>query len=325
MSGGGQVLSADAIAALVDAAREGRLPEDAPTQQRRRRMRAVDFTRPTKFTSEQERRLKRSLEAFCRTASTRLSAELRVPLELEVINSTQLTWANAHASVVPSSITALVEAQPIGTRMMLACEQSLVLGAIELLLGGSEIGEIRERKLTDIDFALARHFTDRMCAQLSVIWTDMAELELGVVQLETHLETAQMIPVSEPTLTFTIEARLNGVSTTVALLLPWSAIAPVADRFGARDDAPDRGAEEIDRVRRAVGGVDMTVRAEVASVELPIEQVLALQPGDVLPLSAPAEGGVTLFADKVPVHHAKPGRSGSRRAVQIVDRVRRPQ
>ena len=99
-------------------------------------MRAVDFTRPTKFTSEQERRLKRSLEAFCRTASTRLSAELRVPLELEVINSTQLTWSNAHAQVVSNSITALIDAQPIGTRLMLACEQGLVLGAIELLLGG---------------------------------------------------------------------------------------------------------------------------------------------------------------------------------------------
>jgi flagellar motor switch protein FliM len=325
MSGtGGQVLSADAIAALVDAAREGRLPEEAPTQQRRRRMRAVDFTRPTKFTSEQERRLKRSLEAFCRTAATRLSAELRVPLELEVINSTQLTWSNAHSQVVSNSITALIDAQPIGTRLMLACEQGLVLGAIELLLGGGEPGDVRERRLTDIDFALARHFCDRLVAQLSVIWTDMAELELGVVGIEQHLETAGMIPVSEPTLTFTVEARLNGVSSTVAFLLPWSAIAPVAERFAARDDAPDRGADEIDRVRRAVGGVDMTVRAEVASIELPIEQVLALKPGDVLSLEAPAEGGVTLFADKVPVHRAKPGRSGSRRAVQIVDRVRRP-
>ncbi|MGH2948384.1 MAG: FliM/FliN family flagellar motor switch protein, partial [Solirubrobacteraceae bacterium] len=79
---------------------------------------------------------------------------------------------------------------------------------------------------------------------------------------------------------------------------------------------------EAERVRRAVGRVDMTVRAEVASVELPIEQVLALQAGDVLRLNAPADGGVTLYADKVPVHRAKPGRAGSRRAVQVVERVR---
>lgn len=325
MSGAGQVLSADAIAALVDAAREGRLPEEAPAPQRRRRMSAVDFTRPTKFSSDQERRLKRSLEAFCRTASTRLSAELRVPLELEVINSSQLTWANAHAQVVSGSIDAIAEIRPLMTRLMLSAEPALVLAAIELLLGGSEITEQRERRLSDIDWALARHFFDRMLAQLSVIWNDMVGLELGVAGLETHLETAQMVSVSEPTLTFTMEARFNGVSSTVAMLLPWSAIAPVADRFAAREDAPDRGEEEIRRVRRAVGGVDMTVRAEVASIELPIEQVLALQPGDVLRLDAPAEAGVTLFADKVPVHRAKPGRSGSRRAVQITERVRRPQ
>jgi len=324
MSTSGQVLSADAIAALVDAAREGRLPNDAPAPQRRRRMRAVDFTRPTKFTADQERRIKRSLEAFCRTASTRLSAELRVPLELEVINSSQLTWANAHAQVLSGSIDAITEITPLMTRAVLSAEPSLVLAAIELLLGGSEISEQRERRLSDIDMALARHFFERMLAQLSVIWNDMVGLELSVAQLETHLETAQMVSVSEPTMTFTMEARFNGVSSTVAMLLPWSAIAPVADRFAAREDAPDRGEEEIRRVRRAVGGVDMTVRAEVASIELPIEQVLALQPGDVLRLGAPADAGVTLFADKVPVHRAKPGRSGSRRAVQITDRVGRP-
>jgi flagellar motor switch protein FliM len=325
MSAGGQVLSADAIAALVDAAREGRLPEEAPTPQRRRRMRAVDFTRPTKFTADQERRIKRSLEAFCRTASTRLSAELRVALELELINNSQLTWANAHAQVLAGSIDAIAEISPLMTRVMFSAEPGLVLAAIELLLGGSEITEQRERRLSDIDWALARHFFERMLAQLSVIWNDMVGLELAVAQLETHLETAQMVSVSEPTMTFTMEARFNGVSSTIAMLLPWSAIAPVADRFGAREDVPDRGEDEVRRVRRAVGAVDMTVRAEVASVELPIEQVLALQPGDVLRLDAPADAGVTLFADKVPVHRGKPGRSGSRRAVQVTGRVGRPQ
>ena len=60
-------------------------------------------------------------------------------------------------------------------------------------------------------------------------------------------------------------------------------------------------------MRRPSARVEMTVRAEVASVELPIEAVLALQPGDVLRLDAPAAAGVTLYADKVPVHtrHAR--------------------
>ena len=294
----GQVLSPDAIAALVDAAKEGRLPEDrGADRSRQRRMRTVDFTRPTKFTSDQERRIKRSLETFCRTASTRLSAELRMPLELEVINVSQLTWGNAHAQVPSRSVSCLIDVPDVATRMLLTAELNLVLSAIELLLGGAGAGDgsqQRDRRLTDIDWALARHFLDRLIAQLSIVWQDVTELELGVAGLDMHLETAQTAPVSEPTLALTIEARMERDSSTLALLMPYSAIAPVAHRFSSRDDVAGEDARETAAVREAVGGVEMTVRAEVAAVDLPIEDVLALQAGDVLRLAARADEGVTL-------------------------------
>jgi flagellar motor switch protein FliM len=320
----GQVLSADAIAALVEAAKDGRLPEEAKPAARRRRMRPVDFTRPSKFTADQERRLKRAMEAFCRTASTRLSAELRVPMELEMIDSSQLTWRDAHNQVPDGSVAALAETVPAGTKLLLTSEMGLVLGAIELLLGGTKGTGVAERRLTDIDWALARHFFDRVFAQMSIIWQDMARVELALDHLDMHMETAQLFSVSEPTLTITMEARLDGGSSTVAMLLPWSGIAPVVEAFSGRDEAIARGEDEARSVRRAVGRVDMTLRAEVASREMAIEEVLALKPGDVLSLKSPAEAGVTLFADKVPVHVAKPGRAGSRRAVQVVGRVGGP-
>jgi flagellar motor switch protein FliM len=321
----GQVLSPDAIAALVEAAKEGRLPEESSADRgRQRRMRTVDFTRPTKFTADHERRIKRALETFCRTASTRLSAELRMPLELEVINVSQLTWGNAHAQVPSRSVSCMVDVPDVTTRMLLSAEMNLVMSAIELLLGGSagDGSAHRERRLTDIDWALARHFLDRLVAQLSIVWHDITDVELGVAGLDMHLETAQTAPVSEPTLALTMEARMERDSATLALLLPYSSIAPVAHRFSSRDDvgATDDQTQSA-AVREAVGRVEMTVRAEVAAVDLPIEQVLALQPGDVLRLDARADDGVTLYADAVPMHRAVPGRSGGRRAVQVTDRL----
>ncbi len=323
MTSGGPVLSPDAIAALVDAAREGRLPEEKAAPQRRRRMRAVDFTRPTKFTAEQTRRLHRTLDAFSRTAATRLSAELRVPLEIEVLTSTQLTWANAHSAVPSNSTAAIFNVEPIGTRMLLSTESTLLLGAIELLLGGSIDGGVKERRMTDIDQALGRHFLERLLAQLTLIWTDVAGLSLNLETVDQHMETAQMVSVSEPTLSFMMEARLGGLSATIALLIPWSAIAPVAGQFAAREDGGkgDRSEDDEVSVRRAVGDVEMMVRAEVAAVSMPIEAVLALKEGDLLRLNAPASGGVTIFADKVPVHTGQPGRAGSRRAVQVTGHV----
>ncbi len=318
----GAVLSADAIAALVEAAKDGKLPEETVAGGRRqRRVRTVDFTRPTKFTTDQERRFRRSLDAFCRTASTRLSAELRMPLELEVISTSQLTWANAHGQVPNPSVTAVLETQPHDTRLLLSVESGLVLSAIELFLGGTNIEDIRDRRLTDIDWALARHFVSRLVAQLSIIWSDQADLELAVGPLDSHLETAQVALVSEPTLSLTIEARLGGTSSTMTLLIPYHAIAPVAHRFSTREEVHAETSEDgRDGVREAVGNVNMQVRAEVSAVEMPVEAVLALRAGDVLRLGSTA-GGVTLLAGDVPVQHARPGRSGSRRAVQILGPV----
>ena len=322
----GQVLSADAIAALVDAAKEGRLPEEqAGGSRRRARVRTVDFTRPTKFSPDQERRFKRSLDTFCRTASTRLSAELRMPLELEVLSIAQLTWANAHAQVPAKSLAGIVETLPLGTRLLLTAERHLIMTAIDLLLGASGGDPVAERRMTDIDWALSRHFLERLVGQLSVIWNDIAEVELSIGPVDAHMETAQSAPVSEPTLALTMEARLAGSSSTLTLLIPHHSIAAVAHRFSTREDdhsAADHGAHH-ERLRRAVGRVDMTVRAEVAAVELPLERVLALRPGDVLPLDAPAAAGITLYADQTPVLVGKPGRSGSRRAVQVTGELGR--
>jgi len=317
----GQVLSSDAIPALVEAAREGRLPDGAGADRSRPpRLRTVDFTRPTKFTADQERRIKRALETFCRTASTRLSAELRMPLELEVINVNQLTWGIAHAQVPAQSISGLIQVPDVATRMLFGVEMNLVLSAIELLLGGvaGEGTPRRERRLTDIDWALARHLLDRLTAQLSIVWSDITDDELAISGLDMHLETAQTAPVSEPTLALTMEARMERDSATLALV-PFSAIAPVVHRFSTRDHIADDDAQRGLAVRDAVGHVEMTVRAEVAGVDVPIEQLLALRPGDVLRLDARAEDGVTVYADAVPVHRAIPGRSGARRAVQIID------
>ena len=97
----------------------------------------------------------------------------------------------------------------------------------------------------------------------------------------------------------------------------------MADQFGTREESKaSHGERDRTSVRRAVGNVEMQLRAEVAAVELPIEAVLALKAGDLLRLNSPASAGITLYADKVPVKKAKPGRSGSRRAVQVTGGVR---
>ena len=320
----GDVLSNDQVAALVAAAQEGSLPErnEQPRQRRSRRVRTVDFTRPTKFTKDQQRRLELSHDTFCQTASTRLSAEMRVPMKLEVIDIAQLTWTNALGEVPDPSVSAIVELEPHRTRMLITMELSLVLSLVERILGGSIGRRVPSRKLSDIDRALAGHIFEQLLDQLSVTWSDLAETDLRLIDLEMQPETVQLAPLSEPTLCLSMEARLDRDSSTVTMLIPYRAVEPVADKLEA--DAYEDNSNDVDsadRMHRVMGNVDVELRAEVAAVPLAAEDVLGLKSGDVLRFGRPAAAGVTLFADETPVYRARPGRHGNRRAVQVLERL----
>lgn len=282
----------------------------------------MDFSRPSKFTKDQERRLTGAHETFCRTAGTRLSSELRTPIDFEVVGHKQLTWTSAAAEVPANSLAAIVGMRPTGRQMLLAVQSEFLLALIERLLGGDAEPPPEPRRLTDVDMALARQVLGRLLEQLSIVWQDMVDVELELAGFEPDAESAMLAPLSEPTWVLTIEARLGSSSFTLMLVLPYRSIKPIEDRLPQghhRIEGADASAAE--QVQAAIGEATIELRAEVGATELSAEQVLALQVGDVLRLGAGGAHGATLYAADVPVHRARPGRSATRRAVQVLGRA----
>jgi flagellar motor switch protein FliM len=319
MSGAG-VLSEDQVAALVAAARDGQLPADTPAApvSRRRRVRRIDFTRPSKFTTEQQRRLERAHENFCRSVATRLSAELRMAISVELIDTAQLTWANALEEVPRHSVSGIVDVAPIDGRMLLTTELTLLLGLLERLLGGQGHARSAQRHLTDVDRALTKRIFTTLLDELSISFNDMAELRFGLVDIETERAPAQLAPLSEPTLAMTFEVKLERESSTMVLLIPHRAIEPVLRTAVALDADVALAADAAAAVTEALGGVVVQLRAEVGAVDMRLEDVLALRPGDVLRLDGAVEDGAVLFADDIALQRCKLGRNSRRRAVGVI-------
>jgi flagellar motor switch protein FliM len=321
-----EVLSNDQIAALIEAARSGDVSataNDQPARRRMRRVRDVDFTRPTKFTQEQQRRLRRGHESFARTASTQISAELRTPVELEVLNVDQQTWSAALSEIPQPSLYGVTELSN-GLRMIVSMEQSAATYMFERLLGGTTGGAKIERELTEIELALARRVFDSVVTQLSRSWEDLMSMSLRLVAVETQQANIQLSSSSEPTLAITIEVQIEKLSSTITVLVPHRSIEAGLEQlssgqYGESTD-PEEEAKAEELVSAALRGVSVEVRAEIGSRDLTIDEVLALQPGDVLKLGPSTSGG-TLYADAIPIHRTKPGLSGNRRAVEILERI----
>ena len=319
----GDILSNDQVEALVEAAKQGQAaPKEAGRARRTRRVREIDFSRPSKFAQDQQRRLERAHEAFCRTAATQLSAELLTDVEMEVLGVDQLTWSTAIGQTPQPSISAIVQANPLGTQFLMSTELSLVLRLVERLLGGPGSGKVRPRELTEIEMAIVRRVYGTLLEQLSIVWDELVDVRFDLLELESQINTIHLAPPSEPTLVLTMEVKIESSSSTISLICPYRSIEAVLPRLsGSQYGTAVADPGSADAVRRGVAGVDVEVRAEVASRWIPIDEVLDLKAGDVLKLGQPADEGVRLFAGHVPAHRARPGRNGNRRAVQIVERL----
>jgi len=292
----------------------------APPQQRRRRfIRTVDFSRPSTFSKEQERRLRRAHEVFCRNASTVIGGEARTPVDFEVLDVRQLTWSNAVRETESNGIWALVRlGGGDGPQLVMALERVFVLTLIERMCGGADVEPAGDRKLSEIDVVLTEGVMRTLVDQLSAVWNQWFDVTLAFEALEIDTRGIQIVPPQDPSVVVTIELWFAKHTFVLTLMLPHAAVKEASATFLARESAATAEDPVAARaMRQALGTIGIELRARVASVEMSADEVLAMSAGDVIRLG-PA-GPVTLYADDVPVHRGRPGRDRGKRAIQIGD------
>jgi flagellar motor switch protein FliM len=135
----------------------------------------------------------------------------------------------------------------------------------------------------------------------------------------TYEQAADVCAVEEPTLVLSVDVKMERGKSGLQLLIPYNAISALLARLhhGTTQDPEAHAA-----LNQTLSDVGLELRAQVGGLEMSVDDVLALAPGDVLSLNAPAAKGVTLYADGVPLQAARPGRNGGRRAVQLDSRLR---
>lgn len=282
------------------------------------RIRTLDFSQPTKFTTEIRRRITGAIEQFCEAASGRLSAELAVGVQLGIAEVDQHTWAASKARLPADAIAIAIEAKAIDRQMLLSIEQPLLLQALECLLGGQAAQAPSERHLTDVDWVLAKGLLDAIANELSSAWGDLGGPELSCGEIDLEADAGVLTPVGEPTFSVKLASEIDGQASAMSLLIPWSAIEPIADRIRGDADSPLVGdVHGPDALRRGLSGAKVLLRAEVGSAQMPIERMLELVPGAIAQLQGRAQDGVSLYAEGVLLGRGHPGRSGTRRAVKL--------
>jgi flagellar motor switch protein FliM len=280
-------------------------------------VRALDFSQPTKFTTELRRRIARALDVFSESLGTWLTGELKAEVDVALRDIDQHTWAAAKAQLPADSIAVAMRAQSVERHLLMSVELPLVLAALECLLGGEAAQAPAERHLTEVDWVLTRGVFDAVVHQLSVAWEELGGTELERGDLDIEGDAGVLTPIGEPTLSVDFELKLDALSSTLSLLIPWGAIEQFTESIRGAGGEPRADPRGADALRRGVAAAQVLLRAEIGSLQMPIERMLELGPGALVALQEPSADGVLLYAEEISLGRGRPGRSGLRRAVKL--------
>jgi flagellar motor switch protein FliM len=224
------------------------------------------------------------------------------------------------AETHPDSLLAVLDVAPLETELAMIIEMPLALRLVDRLLGGG--GKPREGTadtLTDLEVVILRRAMQSLVEPLSATWLDLADVHFSIASMQTSPMTFQLVPPSEPVLMLHLETRLDGLVAPIVLCIPYRSVEQIVDKLEHRHyeghDNSDPSA--AGKVRDAISGVDVELRAEAGAVDMKVADVLAINVGDVIRLRRPADKGVVVYAGDVPTYVAMPGRNGNARALKI--------
>jgi flagellar motor switch protein FliM len=330
------------INALIASA-GGSSDESAAASARAAQPKAVktyDFRRPDKFSKDQLRLLQQVHESFGRSAGNRLSAHLRFtakPLTMVLGEPSQMIFSEYLAGLtLPTQLLPLASPQLTGP-MLLDLDLTLARAWVDRWLGGS--GEIPSERVEPsvIESALITRLLDELWSELTEAWSSVAEVTVGPhAGLSPVLTPAQLVrfPVSPSDVVAVLqfEVRYDIVRGTDALPIPQSApmsiciphstLEPILGRLSSASWY-EKTTKTVDLTGRddlsaTLHNVEVPVTAILGGVELSVDELASLKPGDVIRFAERADHPVRLSVMNQAMAWAVPGKVGDRVALRLL-------
>lgn len=321
-----EVLSQAEIDALLNAISTGDL--DAASIQEQpveAQVKPFDFERPSKFNKDQLRTLEMLHDAFCRVVQTQLSAQLRTLVEVTVTSADQVSYGEFVRSMPFPTLINILSMRPLEGNALLEMNLPLALSVIDRMVGGPGSYRGKLRELTEIELALTRGLTDVVLAGLNEAWSTVAQVDFRFEGSEMNPQFAQVAAPGDISVLISFEMKVGAVTGMLNLCVPHMVLEPVMDKLSAQSYYSGKRSDSTPEVREVIAGelgaVAVPVSVHLGATTLQLADLLALAPGDVIPLDVAPGDDVRVRVGDLDTFNAQPGMRGRHLAVQITGRA----
>ncbi len=317
-----EVLSQNEIDALLSALSSGSVDADElKEEESRKKIRVYDFRRPNKFSKDQIHTLQVIYENYTRSLGTYLSAQLRAPVQMEVLSVEQLTYEEFVRSIPNPTILNIFSLYPLEGNAIMEINPNLGFAFLDRLLGGPGYSPSRVRPLTEIEQTVMERLAQRMLDYFQEPWDSIIELEPSLERVENNPQFTQLVSPSEIMIIVSIETQMGEVLGMLNICIPFLMLEPILDKLSVHyyysSSSPKSNAENTRAIRQKLENTLVPVKVILGKTCITVRELLELSGGDVIPLDRRVKDDLEVMIGQRTKFLGKPGVHDNRFAIQI--------
>ena len=311
---GKNILSQTEIDSLISAISSGDVePETQPEESASLKPGAnvYDFRRPTKFSKEQLRTLKVIHENYARILANFLTAYMRVPVKMECVSVSQVTYEEFISSIsIPTVVTVFNMAPELGVAVMeINPDSALIL--IDLNFGGNGKVVPRTKELTEIELEVMRTVNAKIIDNLTHVWKGIAPISPQIEGIDTNPHFNQVIASTETVAQVVLSIQIYDNRNMMHLCFPYITLEKVISNLTAQHwfneyqktssrPAPENFTDQLEKA-------SVQVQARLGSTIITMDDFIHMQEGDVLQLNRKEGEPLDLYVEGQPIFKGHPG------------------
>jgi flagellar motor switch protein FliM len=220
--------------------------------------------------------------------------------------------------VVPTNLN-LVTVKPLRGTALVVLDPNLVFLVVDSMFGGDGRFHTRVegRDFTPTEQRIIHGLLNVIFTEYEKAWKPVFEIKFDYVRSEMNTQFANIATPSEIVVAITFTLELGGNSAEMHLCLPYSMVEPIRDVLYSTMHSEQAGADRrwSGMLSRQLQLAEVELSVPLAATDITVDQLLALKPGDVLPLLI--DDVVDATVDGVPVMKCRYGIRDGQYALRV--------
>lgn len=317
-------LSQSQIDALLNKMAAGTEVQEKPAQ----KLKEYDFRAPRKFTKEQLKALDGLHETLGRVLASYFSSVLRVPCEIEPYAAEEQRFYEYSNSLPDSTMLGLLNV----TSDTHECDEATVLvdltstmsfQMVDRLLGGSGKGPVPDRSFTDIEIAILRNVLEQITTRFDDVWKTSFNIDFSLASIETNPRLLQIYAPEDIVVITMMNIKIAGNSNTISVCLPAEFLEQTVEHFSRKfaknkkQHNPEQEKMKKQMILENVCESELEMKAVFDEFAMPLQEILQLQPLDVIPLRKTVGSDISVMVDDTVWFTAKLGETKKCKAIKL--------